>query len=288
MIRLIGFLALTGLLITTGAEAQPARCDGYDLEVSQQTGFSYDASRVTDTILTLQMRVREAGLDPRCDRVDFSLAIENGTAANPELLFTGETLEADWERSSELRRTGSTWQVQSSARRQIVGGDTLTFAFYRLAAGQFVVPGSYSHTLRITVGDRETSLPILVQVEPALRFEGESAGGNQAIDLGDVGNGARGESDFFYRTNSGVAVTLVSDNRGHLVHERGEAFGRIPYRARLSGTPVDLTGATGTTVDLPYQSSAIQAGRLEVEVDPVPASYAGRYSDVVTLSFIPF
>lgn len=282
-------LALPFLLLQNPtALAQRASCDGFDLDVTQQTGFSYEPSRVTDTVITLQIRARDSALDAACERVDVSLSIENGTAANPELLANGQSLQADWERSGELRRTGSDWQVQNQAVRQLVSGDTLSFTFYRLAAGQFVVPGSYGHTLRIRAGDRETTLPILTQVEAALRFEGESAGGHQAIDLGDVGNGGSGQSDFFYRTNGAVAVTLVSDNRGRLIHERGEAFGLIPYQARISGQPVDLSSAAGSTIDLPYQSGDIQTGRLEVEVAPAEAHYAGRYSDVITMSFIPF
>ena len=287
MMRLV-FLILLGLLARPAAWAQPQTCAGFDLEVSQQTGFSYDASQATDTLVTLQMRATESGLGSACDRVDVTIAIENGTAANPQLLAGGAILLADWERSGVLRRSGSVWLVQGSSVRQLVDGDTLSFPLYRLAAGQFVVPDSYSHTLRITSGDRETTLPVLVQAVPALRFEGESAGGQQAIDLGDVTNGASGQSDFFYRTNSAVAITLVSDNRGRLVHERGEGFGSLVYQARISGTPVDLTGASGATLDLPYQSSEIQTGRLEIDIAPVQAQYAGRYSDVITMSFIPF
>ncbi len=292
MIRLMSPILLLALIsvpvFTPAALAQPQTCSGFDLDVSQQTGFSYDASQATDTLITLQMRARESGLGSACDRIDMSIAIENGTAANPQLLAGSSILQADWERSGVLRRSGSVWLVQGQAVRQLVDGDTLTFPLYRLAAGQFVAPDSYGHTLRIVSGDRETTLPVLVQAVPALRFEGESAGGSQAIDLGDVTSGATGQSDFFYRTNSAVAITLVSDNRGRLVHERGESFGTIPYQARISGTLVDLTGAAGTTLDLPYQSSDIQTGRLEIAVDPVTAQYAGRYSDVITMSFIPF
>lgn len=288
MIRLCSLIALGALALSAPARAQPAPCEGFGVEASQQSGFSYDASRATDTFIALQLRVEAQDLSRSCEREVITIAIENGSAANPLLQASGSFLQADWERSDAVRQDGSTWRMSSQAVRRLVNGETLTFEFYRLAAGQFVVPDSYGQTLNFTTGDRETRLPVQVQAEPALRFEGESAGGHQAIDLGAVGNGASGESDFFYRTNSAVAVTLVSDNRGYLVHERGEAFGRIPYRASLSGTPVDLTGAAGATVDLPYRSSDIQTGRMTVDVDAVPASYAGRYSDVVTLSFIPF
>jgi hypothetical protein len=169
----------------------------------------------------------------------------------------------------------------------LVDGRTVSFTHYQIDAGQFTTPGEYRQTLRVTVGERVMTRPIAVQVEPALRFERESAFGVQTLDLGDVTHGSSAGANFYFRTNTALSVTLRSDNGGALVHERGEGFGRIAYQAALSGAPVDLTGGLSQPVEL-ATGAGLQTGRLEVTVPPAANQFAGQYRDVVTLSFIPY
>lgn len=271
------------------AALQPApRCDGFEIDITQTDGLVYDGADITDTIIHLSLRATETELSSRCGQVTVSLAITNGSAAEPRLSGAAAELEADWERSDDIRLTGSTWRLQRNAVRRLVSGETLTLPFYRLAAGQFIPPGLYEHRLEIASGDRLATTPIASQVLPALRFEGNTSAGTHAIDLGDIDTGARGRSDFFFRTNTAVSVMIRSDNLGALIHERGEEFGAVRYTASVSGQRVDLSLPGGDTVDFPYRSSAVQSGSLEVDVPPATHHYAGRYRDVITMSFIPY
>ncbi|MBR9825265.1 MAG: hypothetical protein GYB36_05600 [Alphaproteobacteria bacterium] len=282
MIRAV-LLALVFLVPAGAAKA----CDGYDLAVTQMTAFSYNAADPVTTTLEVEFRAVESGLPRRCRNQRVQIDIIGGTARDPDLEAGGERLQARWINTGEVNRNGDQWRLRRSARTDLVEGDTLSIAFFEIDAGQFVTPGEYRQTWRITIGDNEMTVPIIVTVEPAIRLEGDSQSGTQALDLGDITNGARASSDFFFRTNSAVAITLVSDNHGTLQHEQGKQFGRIPYSAAISGQAVDLSSGSDT-VDIPFSGAAIQSGRLEVEVAPSPHEYAGRYRDVITMSFIPY
>ena len=283
MTRLVIAFLLT-LTLTSAARA----CDGYDLIITQLSGFNYNAADPVASELALEIRAAETGLSRQCRRNNVEIEIVGGTASDPALLSAGRRLEVEWEAADLLSRQGDTWRMRNNASNQLVDGETLNIPLYRLLAGQFIPPGDYEQTLRFTVGDLVMSVPITVTVVPALRFEGASTGGTETLDLGDITSGSRASSDFFFRTNSAVAVTLTSDNLGMLVHEQGEAFGRIAYAATLSGQNVDLSNAAGETVELPFRGTSIQTNTLEVEVPPTPNQYAGRYRDVITLSFIAY
>ncbi|WP_300532389.1 hypothetical protein [Maricaulis sp.] len=285
MIRV--FIAALALLLGSAPVLAQA-CDGYQVSAAQISGFSYNAADPLAMRLDIELRAAETGLPRNCRQVPVYIELIGGTARDPDFFSGGEALQAEWERGPEVRRDNNRWRLRNSARRALVEGETLSIDFYRVAAGQFQPPGDYRQELEITVGNEVTTVPLTIALAPALRFEGDTTSGQQNLDLGDISAGGRARSDFFFRTNSAVAVTLVSDNGGALVHEQGEAFGRIPYSASLSGTAVDLTAPGGDVVDIPFAGTSVQSGRLEVEVAPTPHQYAGRYRDVVTLSFIPY
>lgn len=281
------YCGLTALLISIFFAPIAAACPGYELEIVQRSSPSYDAADPVAARVELELRAVDPDLPNSCRSVPIRIEIVGGTARDPDLFDGANRLEAVWERSSELRRNGNRWRVRGAARRDLVDGQSVSFTLYQIEAGQFVPPGAYRQTLRIRVGNREMTAPIAVQVEPALRFERESAFGVHTLDLGDVTDGSSASANFYFRTNSALSVTLRSDNGGALVHERGPGFGRIPYQAALSGTPVDLTGGLSQPVDIAY-GQGLQTGRLDVTAPPSPNQFAGQYRDVVTLSFIPY
>lgn len=275
-------------LLTLPVPALAQSCDGYEIVASQTTGFAYNAADPLAMRVDIELRAAETGLSRRCRQVPVFVELVGGTARDPDFHAGGDVLQAEWQNGSDVRRSNTRWRLRNSARRALVDGETLSIDFYRIAAGQFQPPGDYRQELEITVGDEVTTLPLSIDLAPALRFEGDTTSGQQNLDLGDISDGGRASSDFFFRTNSAVAITLVSDNAGALVHEQGEVFGRIAYSASLSGTAVDLTLPGGDVVDIPFSGTSVQSGRLEVEVAPTPHQYAGRYRDVITLSFIPY
>lgn len=287
MRKIDGFRAFIAALFLGLISAPADACDGYDIAISQLTAFSYNAADAVASTLELELRAVESGLPRRCRNVRVEIEIIGGSARDPDLSAGSGQLQTRWINTQSVNRNGDRWRLRQSARTDLVEGRTISFPFYSLDAGQFVEPGEYRHTLRITIGERVVSMPVIVSVEPTMRFEGDSRGGTQSLDLGDISNGARASSDFFFRTNSAMAITLVSDNHGTLQHERGKQFGRIPYAASISGRSVDLSSGSDT-IDIAFVGTSIQSGRLEVEVPPSPHQYAGRYRDVITLSFIPY
>lgn len=278
-------VGLFGLVFSAGA-AQA--CEGYEIAVTQLTGFSYNAADPVASTLELQIQALDSDIPRRCRSERVEIEIIGGTARDPFLSSGAGQLDVEWLRTDAINRSGSVWRLRRSARVDLIEGETLNIPFYRLEAGQFVRPGDYVHTLRVTIADRVTTLPLIVTVLPTMRFEGDTDGSTQRLDLGDVTQGSSARSDFYFRTNSALAITLVSDNHGALLHEQGKAYGSIAYNARLSGQAVDLTGASGDTVELPYAGTTIQTGSLEVDVPPTPHQYAGQYRDVITLSFIAY
>ncbi len=279
---------LAGLLLACiFAPVAMASCESYELEAVQRSSPGYDASNPVAGRVELELRVIDGDLPKSCRGVQIQIEIVGGTARDPALFDGANRLEAVWERSTALLRNGDHWRIRQSARRDLVDGQAVSFTLYHIDPGQFIAPGQYRQNLRITTGNQVTILPIIVEVEPSLRFERESVFGVHTLDLGDVTDGASASANFYFRTNTALSVTLHSENAGALVHERGPAFGRIVYRAALSGRVVDLTGGLSQPVELAY-GAGLQTGQLQVTTPPSPNQFAGQYRDVVTLSFIPY
>ena len=289
-LNLRAIVSLAAVLVAAGlpAAARAQACPGYELVPALSEGRAYDPAEPGDTFVAFELRAAEPGLPKACRNTQVTLEIVGGTAQDPDLRGAAGLLQADWENDAVVRRNGPRFRLTNEARRSLSRGETLHFRLYRLPAGQYVDTGEYEQLLRFSAGRSEVLFPLSVQVEAALRFEGDSAQGVQTLDLGEVSQGGRASSDFVFRTNAPVAVTLISDNRGVLVHERGPDFGAIAYQASLSGAPVDLTGAGGAVLRGRFVGGGIQTGRLTVETGPARARYAGRYRDVITLTFIPY
>ncbi|MEQ8403896.1 MAG: hypothetical protein RKE49_02280 [Oceanicaulis sp.] len=285
--RLIASLAAAGLCAAFAGGAARA-CSGYELVPALVEGGVYDPADPSASFVAFDLRAADPDLPTRCRNAQVTIEIVGGGAQDPDLRSGAGVLQAEWEADALVRRTGPRFRLTQPARRALARGETIRFRLYRLPAGQFADAGDYEQLLRFSAGRSEVTFPLSVSVEPALRFEGDSAGGARTLDLGELSQGGRASSDFFFRTNAPVAVTLVSDNRGVLVHERGADFGTIPYAASLSGEAVDLSGAAGAVVRGRFAAGGVQAGRLTVEAAPARARYAGRYRDVITLTFIPY
>jgi hypothetical protein len=127
-----------------------------------------------------------------------------------------------------------------------------------------------------------------VTVEPAMMLQLSSADGVEDILLnGDPQTGTSGSTVFFYRTNTSLRVSAASLNGGALVHQRGASVGRIPYQATLDGVALDFAGGPAV-VDLGFRQTKLQSRTIAVQVPPAGPLPAGRYEDVITLSFAPY
>jgi spore coat protein U-like protein len=110
----------------------------------------------------------------------------------------------------------------------------------------------------------------------------------QLIDFGVLSSGEQREFDLIVRSNNGYAVTMQSENRQVMVHERTPAVAdTVSYEVVLnggavdlsSGAPVQVLSGTGTTpatgMSFPIEFTV---GNLS------GAEAAGTYSDVINVT----
>ena len=110
----------------------------------------------------------------------------------------------------------------------------------------------------------------------------------QLIDFGVLSSGEQRGFDLIVRSNNGYAVTMQSENRQVMVHERAPAVSTtVAYEVTLNGGDVDLTSSgpvqvlssTGTT---PATGVAFP---IEFTVGNLSgAEAAGTYSDVIEVT----
>lgn len=281
---LIGTLATATVLVLAH---QAAACTTYSLDVSQVSGSAYDPVASAATPLTVQL-TPSGPLDAACTTVPVVLS---GSIADPRpLVFNNglSRLVADFNPSADANRVLATLRLTPAARARLVQGQPVTLQLGTLEAGQFVRSGDYNSLLRVRVGDTDQQVPLQVGVQPAFLFQNSSADGVEEIGLtGNLQSGYQGSTVFFYRTNADVRVTASSDNGGRLVHERGPAFGSIGYLTELDGQAIDLS-AGPVPLDFQFARLTLQSKALGVTVPPTSPRYAGRYEDVITLSFVPY
>lgn len=282
---LIGPLAALAALLTA---FEAAACTTYDVEVTQVAGGTYDPVGTLGTPLTLQLTAVGAPLAATCANVPVVLS---GSVADPRpLVFNSgvSRLVADFSPSSDATRVLATLRLTPAARSRLVQGQPVTLQLGVFEAGQFVRSGNYDSILRLRVGETDRQAPLQVAVQPAFLFQNTSVDGVEEINLtGNLDAGYQGSTVFFYRTNADMRVTASSENGGRLVHERGPAFGQIDYSAELDGETLALD-AGPVNLDFQFARLALQSKRLSVIVPPTEPQYAGRYEDVITLSFAPY
>ena len=260
-----------------------ASCATYGAQVTQTTGASYNPAELTDLFVNISLN---APSNPASDCASTPVVIasrggvislSNGASALNFLLVSSSATDGV---------TSSTFNLSSGGESDLVRTGNLSLPFLKLLPGQFVQPGEYTADLQLQVGDGAPVLfAIAVRVEPAMRFISGS-GGTTSLSLGEVTAGAQITDQFFYRTNSALSVSVLSENHGVLVHSLGKGFGEIPYAAFLSGKPLTLSAPSVVTLDL--RNGPLQSEEMRVAVEPQPARYAGIYRDTLTLEFTPF
>lgn len=127
------------------------------------------------------------------------------------------------------------------------------------------------------------------QVEPRASMHFDSSGTSinasgtsyYRVNLGSIETGSQQTFDMILSSNSGVTVTVSSQNKGYLVHESVPGA-QIGYQLTVDSLNVNL--AERSSVDLPQMAFG---GRwrvpLEVSVPYVAKNArAGEYSDIIT------
>jgi hypothetical protein len=269
--------------------SEVAACPAYGIAVTQVLGNSYNPVDDGVTPVMVQLTAIGAPLPAECE--DVPVTIEGAPGDPQPFLFTGAAgarLVADLTPGPEATRSMSSLILTAEARARLIQGQPVNVQVGQFQAGQFLRTGPYTTTIRVSAGASEVVEALNATVEPALLFQLSSADGVEEILLnGDPQAGTSGSTVFFYRTNTDLRVSASSMHGGALVHERGEATGRIPYNASLDGTALNFNSGSAE-VDFGFAHTNLQARTIAVEVPAAGPLIAGRYEDVITFSFAPY
>lgn len=280
--------ALLALAALAFASATASACPAYDITVSQVSGTSYNPTDSIDTPLIVQLTASAAPLPAECESLPVRIEGSPGDPQPLRFVGGGGRLAADFIPSPDASFAFASLMLSADARARLVRGQTVTVQVARFQAGQFLRTGPYRSQMRVIAGSTEVSEALTVTVEPAMLLQASSADGIEDILLnGDPQTGTSGSTVLFYRTNTSLRVSASSRNGGALVHQRGAAVGRIPYNATLDGFALDFGGGAAV-VDFGFAQTNLQSRTLAVQVPPAGPLAAGRYEDVITLSFAPY
>lgn len=285
MTRLLLGLSIAGLMLASEAHA----CPDYQVGVTQVSGTSYNPVDASVTPVVLQITAVAGALPAEC--ADLPVTIDGAPGDPQPLLFTGPAglrLVADLTPGPEATRVMSSLVLTADARTRLVQGQAVNVQVGEFQAGQFLRAGDYVSTIRVSVGSSEMAEALAATVEPTLLLQLSSEDGLEEILLnGDPQTGASGSTVFFYRTNTDLRVSATSLHGGFLVHQEGPTVGQVSYMATLDGNLLDF-GSGPVDVDFGFQNSNLQSRTISVEVPAAGPLIAGRYEDVITLSFAPY
>lgn len=110
----------------------------------------------------------------------------------------------------------------------------------------------------------------------------------QLIDFGELSSGEQRGFDLIVRSNNGVSVTMQSENRQVMVHERSPAVAdTVSYEVVLNGGAVDLS--TGGPVQVLSRTGTTPATGIAFPIEFTVgnlsgAEAAGTYSDVINVT----
>ena len=280
-------LAAAALVALAMPSVAAAACDPYEVTVTQVSGLTYSPTDPLDTRIALELRATATGLDADCVNLPVILG-PSAEDPRPLRLSNGQhDLQGRFPGSGNATQALNRLVLTRPARALLVANQPVRIDLSDVTRSQFVRAGDYTSELQLRVGDQREVFSVGSTVLPTIVLLGASADGQEQISLGDITQGGRGSARLFYRSNADLRVGAVSDNGGFLVHAEGSAFGRVPYDAAYSGTPMNLTSGPFSR-ELSFSGTGIKSDILTIEVPVTPDLFAGLYSDVITLSFQPY
>jgi hypothetical protein len=272
---------LTLAILISLISALPAaagECSDSSLTSRQVGPDAYDPAGLTDAIVQIALRLTED-----CELTSATLAPR--TEATFVLRGPRETLKSRRLSSNLLQNANQNRAILSrAALDKLESGEEVTIDLLEVRAGQFAPPGAYTLEIDVELGDQKAGVtPLAVQVQPAMQLVGEGAAGVLDVDLGDVRDGGEAERTLRLRTNTRLAVQIASEHGG-LRHLADPSLPLIPYSLLLNRSRVDPGSLT------PLKSAGVSAQlvptTIAVIVQPAVNAFGGRYTDILTLSFV--
>jgi hypothetical protein len=264
-------------LIATDAAAQPCADNSV---TAQQVGVDqYDPTALSNPVVRIALRLTEG-----CEPNNVALRPRNETRF--AVIGPGGELLSRRIASADVQVSNPVSTILSRAAvASLASGETLNLELLEFQGGQFIAPGLYQLDLDIILnGQTAGVLPIVVQVEPAVQLLGAAAAGVIDVDLGDVGAGAQADRTLHVRSNVRLNMQVTSEYGGRLRHRSGAQLGHIPYILSVNGARI----AAETVSVTPLQNAPGQmlGATVDVRVAPVQQAFAGRYTDILTISFV--
>jgi len=271
--------------------AMPAQA-ACELTIDPVTAVSrtYDPFSAVETQLPFRIVARNTG-DQTC-QADLFLKPDGGRLA---LAGPGGDLRYGFERPGGLLSGASMGPV-----RILVGpGESSTTEFDAvIAAGAVIAPGSYASDIAFdvmeadgrTITDRKIALAATVSARAQMSISGVSAPSRSSIgqapptiDFGLLETGETRSVFVNVWANTSVRVTLSSQNHGLLRAEAAPGAPGIGYSVTFDGAAVNLGGVAAVDRTPPMTSSGASYP-LAVTIGNVEGRYAGRYSDIITVT----
>lgn len=281
-----GFRAAALMLVFAPVPALAQACPGIRLSVQQVSGEGYDPAAHSNLPVQIRLQSETGRLHPSCVQQLVTITAAGALPLPLEFALGGTRLATRFDTSINGFRVQNQIRLTPAARQKIVAGDPVILTVAEVTSGQFVRAGLYLSQIEIAAGDAFQTATLTTTVRPVMRLQRSSADGIENIELGDPRRGAQGATAFFYRTNADVALTVTSENRGKLVHTEG-ASTVVPYSAAVAGRTLRLEDGP-IDLQLPFSGLNLQARTVTVTVPPTGPIFAGRYKDVLTLSFTPY
>ncbi|WP_298915486.1 hypothetical protein [uncultured Algimonas sp.] len=276
------WLAAAGLFLP----AQAAACPGYDISIYQNGHTTYAPEDDLPGIVSISLVTNPAALPQSCRRLPVEISSRSGDIRNfisGRSRFTGVGSDA----AKPFARVRERLVLTPAGRAELVANGRLDLEIVELPPGRFPTPGRYANFVDVWVdGIRQDRTELVLSVQAGVKLVGQSASGTGTIEFGELERGLRRSTRFFYQTNANMTITAKSDNGGYLVHEDGRSFGAVPYKVRVMGKRLDVSG--NSRIRIVPTTNGPESGQLIVVLGKTSGLYTGDYRDVLTLSFSAF
>ncbi|WP_146107689.1 hypothetical protein [Porphyrobacter sp. HT-58-2] len=287
----MALLAWAGVFAETAILAQGqgggASCNGgYRVTGRQASGQSYDPNQANRTVIQITLQAEGNNIRPGCTGVPVTITPQSGAAFS--FANGGDQLGFVQINSNLVSEANVTrFALNGNSRRRLVRGEAVTIDLFELNAGQFPAAGEYRGTVLVQVGNALPQAVLLaITVRPAIRFLAEHGAMTRDLSFGEVSAGSVIRTAVFYQTNAAANITIVSQNRGRLVHTVQGPGSAIAYSLTYDGVAVNL--ASGAQINRPFRGLLARREEMVLEVAPGTNRFAGDYRDVLTLLYTAY